>query len=123
VPSVALHSAIVLLTAEIPFAKLEEQFYWWTPYVVTPAAGLLIVLPSTLALARVRASLLPAHEDSVVAITRVDRGVGFWRAVCELPVNRLLWFLAKGLPVWGVVNGAVLGPVAWGYWHVYGSDA
>lgn len=134
VPAVVIHSVIVHATAEIPLAKFGEQFPKWTPYLATLAAGFFLVLPSTLALARVRASLLPKSQDAIIDIppanpapatadTAVNRGEGFFTALCKLPRRRLLLFLAKGLPVWGVVNGAVLAPVVWEYYRARGSDA
>jgi hypothetical protein len=121
IPSVILNGLLTLTTLELPFLKYPPH-YTYLPYILTPLLTLFLVIPSYLALTRVRASLLEPHVDPIIPIRRVKGGVSLWKAFAQVPYARLAWFVLKGLPVWLVVNGALYGVVAAAYVWVYGAD-
>ncbi|KAG0641219.1 hypothetical protein HOY80DRAFT_1039763 [Tuber brumale] len=121
IPSVILNGFLTLTTLELPFLKYPPH-YTCLPYILTPLSTLFLVIPSYLALTRVRASLLEPYVDPIIPVRRVKGGVSFRKALAQVPYARLAWFVLKGLPVWLVVNGALCGVVAAAYVWVYGAD-
>ena len=120
-PAVTLNGLLTLITIELPFLIYPPN-YSFLPYFLTPFSTLFFVIPSYLALTRVRASLLEEHIDPIVPVHRVEGGVGFWRALAQVPYARVAWFVLKGLPVWLVVNAVSYGVVAAAYVWVYGAE-
>ncbi|CUS10467.1 unnamed protein product [Tuber aestivum] len=121
VPSVTLNGLLTLTTLELPFLTYPPR-YSSLPYILTPVSALFLVIPSYLALTRVRASLLAPHVDPIIPVRRVEGGVSFWKALAGAPYARLAWFAIKGLPVWLTVNGVLHGVVAAAYVWVYGAE-
>ncbi|PWW76622.1 hypothetical protein C7212DRAFT_363543 [Tuber magnatum] len=121
IPSVTLNGLLALTTLELPFLTYPPR-YTPLPYILTPVSTLFLVIPSYLALTRVRSSLLGPHVDPIVPVRRVEGGVSFWKVLAQVPYARLAWFALKGLPVWLAVNGILYGVVAAAYVWVYGAD-
>ncbi|RPA98588.1 hypothetical protein L873DRAFT_1790177 [Choiromyces venosus 120613-1] len=107
---------------ELPFLTYPPTYPAHLPYILTPLSTILLVIPSYLALTRVRASLLDPFLDTVVPVRRIEGGASPWQALVQVPYGRLFWFVLKGLPIWLLVNALLYGAVGAAYLWVYGAD-